>query len=266
MYNKSEINLSKNIKNHMKTVSTMPSKLSNKVLDEIKNVKNSFDLQKDVVRRGIQMQRRVIENGEEKTIKEDVFYELSNFKDKIEKEHNLRIKSKDIVNNLSILGHQGVFADAFVLMNSDDFKENIVMRYLYKSINYIPDNINQIAIGSKSFDILFIIDETNLESGKKVYLEMSSSIVDQIGKNEIGEKKATLGNVIYIFDLEKQTFQSKISSDNDNLSQEQLSKILKFANNNNYLFPYICESQLILANYFYINCPILQIFDILIIV
>ncbi len=244
----------------MEIVSTKFSKLSNEVINKIKSGKGRSDLEKDVARAGIQIKRKVIENGEEKLIEEGSFKEVSAFEEKIrqevEKGEILKIGGREflkkgeiggmgfqsIMNNLNILGHQGVFAGTLIVsMGSDDFKEDILINHLYNAngkgedIGYKPASVDEVGVGGQLSNISFIIDETNLKNGKKIYLELGSRIIEQLGKSKVGEEKATLGQLTYTFDLKEQTFQSTIASDNPNL-KGQLDRILEFSSVGNRLF------------------------------
>ncbi len=223
----------------MKEISSNFSKLSNEVVSQIKNDQGKYkQLRADVEREGIKVKRKVIENGEEKIIEKGEFYDLEKFEEEIKKESNLGIEIEDILSGFSVIAHQGVFGDAFNSMNSDDFKRDIVMKHVYpEGSDYRPNDNSEISIGSSAFNITFIIDETDLKNGKKAYLEMNSPIIDRFGKAMMDDAKtATIGNLIYTFNLKEQTFQLKITSNNPNLEQEQLGKILEFSSINNYLF------------------------------
>ncbi len=224
----------------MKEISTdFPDMLSNEVLNEIKNTKNPQDIVKDIKRQGIEIKRKVIQKGEELIITEGKYYNLNDFESKIKNEDNLKVKPKDIMDSLSILGHQGVFAGAIKAMAFSAFiQDDILKKQLYKGYkDYQP--LDGVVIGNHSLNISLIIDESDLKKGKKVYLEMDAGISEQIGKsmlNSQNKNRSFLGNLIYTFDLQNKTFQSKITSDNPNLTEEQLGKILKISSTENELF------------------------------
>ncbi len=222
----------------MKEVNTKFSKVSNEVINQIKNNKEANHFNQYIEEQGIKVKTIMIDEEDDEVVLEgEKFYDLESFKKNIADTLKLRgIKIEDIVANLNVLADKRAFNDVLKSMNSsDEFKNNFFTKY--EAGDNRLDDVTKIGIKeSENFGISFIIDESD-SLGTKTYLELDLPLKYALINGEANQLETTIANLIYTFDLQKQTVQLNVISDNANYTEEELETILNISNNaNSYLF------------------------------